>query len=289
MYNLFHVGYFVDAAHAGSLAAVARKHRVSQSAVSQAIRSLETAFGLALCHHERKSFRLTDDGKAMLRTCEEMLKAAAAVREQAQELQGGYGGVLHIASTNSLATTFLPPQVRALSNDYPQVRVTLRLANSEVLKTWLTTGEADVGVLVDDGKLRDALVCETIGTGRYVLCKRRTGAEDIFSEGLVVTRRERPEVQHVLRTLRERHGKAPPIRCEIISWEAIKNYVASAGGYGILPDYAMGSPAQGRGLCRAKVPFTMPAYELVAATAKRHGPSKNARLFLQVLRRAASP
>ena len=61
MFNLHHIQYFLDAAREGSITSASRKNRISASAVSQAIRQLELAFGTSLIEHGRNQFQLTEE------------------------------------------------------------------------------------------------------------------------------------------------------------------------------------------------------------------------------------
>jgi DNA-binding transcriptional LysR family regulator len=60
--SLTHLLYFRDAANLGSVAAAARKNFVTPSAVSQAIKNLESTFSVKLLGHNKRTFVLTDEG-----------------------------------------------------------------------------------------------------------------------------------------------------------------------------------------------------------------------------------
>ena len=60
------VELFIGAALMKSLGKSATFHHLSQSAASAAIRRVEIAFGIPLCTHEKKQFRLTLEGQLLL-------------------------------------------------------------------------------------------------------------------------------------------------------------------------------------------------------------------------------
>ncbi len=55
--NLNHLKYFFDSATAQSLSRAAQQNRVSQSAISQAIRSIENSLDCSLIEHKRNRFQ----------------------------------------------------------------------------------------------------------------------------------------------------------------------------------------------------------------------------------------
>src|SRR4051794_19816946 len=109
MINPYHLRYFVDAAKSGSLTEAAKRNRVSQSAVSQAIRSLEKSIGFSLTTHHKKVLNLTDEGKAVLKHSEGVFQSLDQLTAAIQEIGTGHAGNLKIGCTHTLAVGILPP------------------------------------------------------------------------------------------------------------------------------------------------------------------------------------
>lgn len=283
MINPYHLRYFVDAAKAGSLSEAARKNRVSQSAVSQAIRSLEKSLGFELITHQKKLFHLTDEGRVVLEQAEGVFRSLEQLAESVQNIGSGYAGVLKIGCTNTVALGPLTPILSRVGKEHPKLTPVVRIGNSEVIKDWLLEKEIDIGILVDDGFLTKDFGRTVLRNGSYVLFRgKRTQADQ---DGLVVTRRERSEVQYFLRHL-ARRSHPLRIQCEITSWEAVKNYVLLAGGYGISPDYVVEQEVVAKKLFVEKVPFKLPTYKLVVIHRANHPLGKNGKLLVELL---ASP
>ena len=59
------VELFITAAHMKNLGKSASFHHLSQSATSTAIQRVEAAFGVSLCTHEKRQFRLTREGQIL--------------------------------------------------------------------------------------------------------------------------------------------------------------------------------------------------------------------------------
>ena len=76
----------VAVADAGSFSAAARKLGRVQSAISQAIQTLETTLGVTLFDRSGKTPRLTDAGKALVGDSRALIAGAQAIRARAQSM-----------------------------------------------------------------------------------------------------------------------------------------------------------------------------------------------------------
>jgi DNA-binding transcriptional LysR family regulator len=285
MINPYHLRYFVDAAKTGSLSEAAKKNRVSQSAVSQAIRSLERSLGFQLTTHQQRVLNLTDEGKAVLDQSEGVFRSIDQLTDALQDIRSGYSGILTIACTNTVALSLLPPILSELGQLYPKLTTRVRIGNSEVIKDWLLLKDVDIGVFVDDGLLTLNFNKTTLHSGQYLLfCGRKMNRHQSVN-GLVVTRSDRREVQNILNQL-SRAASPLKIQCEITSWEAVKGYVLHAGVYGICPDYVIEDELNAKRLSIAEFPVKPPRYKLVAVTRASHPLGKKGKLFLDTLTNA---
>lgn len=282
MINPYHLRYFVDAAQTGSLSEAAKKNRVSQSAVSQAIRSLERSIGFQLTTHQKKVLILTDEGKAVLAQSESVFQSLDQLIEAIQNIASEYSGTLTIGCTNTIALGTLPPILSDLQHQYPKLITRVRIGNSEIIKDWLLNKNVDIGIFVDDGRLTRDFSKTVLRSGQYLLFRRND--KHPSRDGLVVTRSDRQEVQNILNQL-TRSAHPANIQCEITSWEAIKGYVLHAGGYGICPDYVIEDELKAKKLVIAEFPIKPPQYELIAVSRTRQPLGKNGRLFVETLTR----
>lgn len=280
MINPYHLRYFVDAAKTGSLSEAAKKNRVSQSAVSQAIRSLERSIGFQLTTHQKKVLNLTDEGKAVLTQSEGVFRSLDQLTEALQDIGTGYSGTLTIGCTNTVALGIMPAILSELGHLHPKLTTKVRIGNSEVIRDWLLRKDVDIGVFVDDGLLTRDFNKTALRSGHYLLFRGIKNHQ--ASDGLVVTRADRKEVQNILNQL-SRDGHSTKIRCEITSWEAIKGYVLHAGGYGICPDYVIEVELKAKKLSIAEFPIKAPRYKLIAVSRANQPLGKNGRLFLDTL------
>ena len=239
--NLDHLKYFHDAATLESLSAAARLNRVTQSAVSQAILKVERHFGTKLLTHKRNQFELTLAGKAALRESQKVFDSVEAMKKNvAQSANAPLSGEITLAASYSVAITLLPSKLSLFSKLHPEVKIKLRLGNSEVVRRWLLEREVKIGVVVDEVK-DDRFKARKVASGQFGLYEAIGGRSDWLSQGIFVTRQDRPEVQKLRREFLKRTGNELPIKMEITSWEVMKEFIAAGAGAGLCPDYVMTS------------------------------------------------
>src|SRR4051812_17981688 len=98
--NLNHLKYFYDAVSQGQISAAARKNRISQSAVSQAIGNLEKTLQCRLLVHQRKRLELTDAGKVAYEECKKVFDSIETFHQNVTQNYSGYRGELNLAASN---------------------------------------------------------------------------------------------------------------------------------------------------------------------------------------------
>jgi DNA-binding transcriptional LysR family regulator len=122
----------------GSMVAVARAMRVTPSAVSQRIRSLERSTGMPLTEPVGRGVRLTEAGRLLAAGAVEVAAVVARVHARLAVHRGGIGGTVDVAALPSAGVVLLPPLIAALGDD-----VELRVHDHDV-------AEADYAALARD-------------------------------------------------------------------------------------------------------------------------------------------
>lgn len=118
--------YLVAVAEEGQMTRAAKRLKVAQPALSQAVAQLETELGVKLVDRHARGVRLTRDGAAFL------IKARSALAAEADAIQTAR--TLARESRSELLVGFagLPPSITtpelfdALSSEYPKTRLTFR-------------------------------------------------------------------------------------------------------------------------------------------------------------------
>jgi len=151
--NFLHLQYFWAVAHEGNLTRVARRMRVSQSAVSVQIRKLEEALGHSLFERRGRQLVLTEAGRIALDHADAIFALARELEGTLQE-HGQERAVLRVGSMATLSRNF---QMRFLAPLFGRddVEIVVRSGALGPLLKSLEAHRIDV-VLTNQAPARDA-------------------------------------------------------------------------------------------------------------------------------------
>jgi DNA-binding transcriptional LysR family regulator len=154
---------FVQTCKTGSMAAAAKRLHMTQPAVSQIIRGLETSLASPLIDRRRRPLSLTSSGALLREAAEQILAAAQRIPSRLRELEGGVPTRLRIGLVDSLACPFVPDLLASLRGSIESLSVSAGLANS--LRQAFTEHRHDLVLTNDpmedvDGVVRHALLSE---------------------------------------------------------------------------------------------------------------------------------
>jgi LysR family transcriptional regulator, transcriptional activator of the cysJI operon len=138
---------FCDLVETASFSKAAEMNRITQSAVSQQINSLEKKFKVALIERGKKSLSVTAEGRVFLQTCKEILRAYESLSGRFQEMQTQIGGRLQIATVHSIGLHELPRHIQAFRNAFPAVEIKIDYLRSAQVYEQVTGGSADLGLV----------------------------------------------------------------------------------------------------------------------------------------------
>lgn len=149
--------YLVAVVEEGSFTRAAQRERVAQPAVSAQIRRLERTVGQQLLVRSSREVRLTGAGAALLPHARAALAAVRAGQHAVDEVADIVRGSVAIGTV-----TLHPVDVAALMadfhRDHPQVELTLRTDNSDVLLDELADGRLDAAIVsIAAGAMPDGL------------------------------------------------------------------------------------------------------------------------------------
>lgn len=164
MEQLKRMAVFAEVAAAGSLSGAARQLGMTPSAVSQHLRQLEAALGLALVHRSTRKLTLTEAGERYVEGCAAMVAAARSADQALERHRDEPEGELRIAAPIGFGG--LLASVLAPLRNYP--KLTLRLLMDDALVDVIAE-RVDIAVRV--GTQPDSsLVARKLGTLRAQLC-----------------------------------------------------------------------------------------------------------------------
>ncbi len=142
--NLNQLKYFISVAESRSFSKAAEQHFLTQAAITQQIRHLENAVGVALIDRKTRPISLTPMGEAFLREARAILLRMDSAIQRAKEASTGVTGTLRIGYTNGYEHSDLTVKLREFHHEYPNVLITCSRCNTDLLASGLVNGEFDV-------------------------------------------------------------------------------------------------------------------------------------------------
>ncbi|MBX7146036.1 MAG: LysR family transcriptional regulator [Alphaproteobacteria bacterium] len=140
---------FHAVAEAGSFTHAADSLKLSQSAISRQISSLEDSLNISLFHRHARGLILTEQGEVLYRTSHEIFTKLALTETQLKENKEKPKGSLRVTTTVALGSTWLTPKMKEFLDIYPDVRLELLLDDRELD---LSMREADVAIRLSPPK-----------------------------------------------------------------------------------------------------------------------------------------
>lgn len=138
---------FVAVADAGGFQRAADALHLSQGAVSQHVRRLESAIGRPLVERRGRGFRFTADGEKLLGRARGIL---ALHDEVLQSFGDEAGETIVIGSTEHAAAQLLPYLATILDGAVPRYRVKFRIDRGTKLRESFAAGRIDLALLLGD-------------------------------------------------------------------------------------------------------------------------------------------
>ena len=100
---------FCDLAESESFTKAAQINKITQSAVSQQISSLERQFKSLLIERSKKKFRLTREGQVLYDFSKQMIQTSDSLHSKLQEIKDIVSGTIRVATIYSIGLHDLPP------------------------------------------------------------------------------------------------------------------------------------------------------------------------------------
>lgn len=138
--------YFVAIAEEGTFTAAAVRERVAQPAVSAQIRRLERQVGQPLLDRTRRTVRLTQAGIAMLPHARAALAAVRSAQSAVDDVANLVRGTVAVGTVTSHGVD-VAQLMSDFHSDYPEVEISLRTDDSDVLIEKLRDGRLDAAII----------------------------------------------------------------------------------------------------------------------------------------------
>lgn len=139
--------YFFETVTTGSVRAAAERLGVEPSIVSRQIQLLEKELDVVLLERKGRGVVPTDMAAIVMEHCRDRQASEQALRGRLDEANGLQCGEIHIVTSEGFVDVLMSGVIDAFCQQYPGVRVTLRIAGASDAVRMVMHDEAHIGVV----------------------------------------------------------------------------------------------------------------------------------------------
>jgi len=253
--NLHQLRIFYTVARLGSFSRAAEELRISQPSVSIQVADLERSMSVDLFEQLGKRIYLTDAGRVLEDYARQILNLVEEANSALAEVAGEYRGRLTIGASSTPGTYVLPRVIGAFQERFPNVTVTLDIANTRRIQERILRNELDVGIVGWEVSshnlevlplLEDELVL-VVPPG-HQLAQAETVQAKVLRDQRVIMRERGSGTREAAEAALREAGVVLSPAMELGSNEAIKETVAAGLGVTILSTLAVAPEVAARRL-----------------------------------------
>lgn len=275
--NLTHLKFFCDAVTCKSISESAQMNFVTQSTVSQAIAKLEMVLEVKLTVHSKQKFQLTPEGKILFEESRHVFKSLFNIENKLHQNSKTVTGQLSFACTNSLGMSFVVPIYKLMQENYPQVKLNMKLGNEQLNRTRLQQNEIEFIISICNEPFSNSK--HLLKRGQFNLYQHVESPLHQIEQGLLIDFREGMFISELLNHFETENPLK--IQAELAGWEIVARFIEKNLGIGFLPDYIVQNDRYPKlTLCPIKTPLF--EYEINACFNKGIKPSIPAQAFIDL-------
>lgn len=234
---------FCDLAETGSFSLAASKNFITQSAVSQQVRSLEDRYGRELVERSKGHIRLTQAGQVLYQAGKDIVQKYKEIEDSLQTLSRSVVGTVRVATVYSVGLYELSAPLRRYLQMFPDVTVHIEYTRANKIYEEVSHSDVDLGIVAYPSKRPQILVTPFREDRLVLICapqhsfaqmqripfKKLQGEKFVGFERDVATRRA------LDRTFRQ-HGVKVQYVMEVDNIDTIKRIVEIGSGVSIVPE-----------------------------------------------------
>ncbi|AFZ55050.1 LysR family transcriptional regulator [Cyanobacterium aponinum] len=243
--TLHQLKVFETTARLGSFTKAAEELEITQPTVSSQVKQLTKTVGLPLFEQIGKQLYLTDAGKELLKTCQDVFSQLENFEMKVADLKGTKEGKLRL-SVITTATYFMPRILGAFCQLYPNIDVALQVTNHEQMQQRMSNNQDDLYILSqppEDMDLKSQPFIDNplvmIARKDHPLASRQNiSLEDLQSYPFIM-RESGSGTRQAVQNLFKEHNISVKVRLELGSNEAIKQAILGDLGISVLSKHTL--------------------------------------------------
>jgi len=248
---------FCDVIQLKGFTQAAAANSITQSAVSQRIKSLENRFGLPLIERHGSDLRLTKPGEMVYRSAKRILGEFREVEERMEEWKGKEGGIVRLAAIYSVGLYELDPFLKKFLKNHPNIDVHIEYGRASKIYQDVVNDSIDLGIVAYPSQ-RPQLGSIPLSNDELVIICRpdhpfsqhdSISLSQLDSQPFVAFHREIP-TRRAIDEILKRQGVSVVTKAEFDNIELIKRAVEIGLGISVVPSVTVRSEIQA-GLLKA--------------------------------------
>jgi DNA-binding transcriptional LysR family regulator len=164
---------FLTIMETSSISRAAEEHGLTQSALSQKLKRLETHFGLQLFQRTARSLVPLAGARALEPLVRDLVSRFDALPEAISETTATLTGTVRVGCVTGWFQSLLPETMRSIFEKAPQVRLRLHVGDTDMLQNELARGKLDFAILAEPFEFSHNLFYEPIIEENLVLFGRK--------------------------------------------------------------------------------------------------------------------
>jgi DNA-binding transcriptional LysR family regulator len=244
--NFHQLKIFYTVAQQQSITAAAFDLRLTQPAVSQQIKALETELGIALFERGGPKLRLTQAGEAFYRCTVTILHAKDEAERIIAELGAASKGKLILGANTTGGMYLLPRIVRAFKESHPETEIIFQIESTEWLYEKILENVVDLAVVggpTEDRRFGVEAICMDrlaliASPSHHLANAAKVSLKNLKDLPFVVPAQGSRTRQLVERELKAA-GITPNVVMQLMGTEAVKKAVAANLGIGFVSQFAV--------------------------------------------------
>ena len=242
---------FCDVIRLKGFTPAAAANSITQSAVSQRIKSLEKRFGNTLIERHSTELYLTKAGEAVYKGAKRILAELREMEEHLQEMAGQVGGSVKVAAIYSVGLYELDPFVRKFLKSYPGIEVQIEYSRANNIYQDIINGSIDLGIVAYPANKPQLRSIPFHEDELVLICSQNhpfsrlesISLKKLASQAFVNFQRDIP-TRKALDVMLKKHGVSVITNAEFDNIELIKRAVEINMGVALVPSMTVKSEVQ---------------------------------------------
>ncbi len=243
--TLHQLKVFEATARHGSFTRAAEELFITQPTVSSQIKQLTKAIGLPLFEQIGKRLYLTEAGKDLLKTCQDIFERLGNFEMKVADLKGTKQGQLRLGVITT-AKYFIPRILGSFCQQYPGIDISLNVTNHQNIQRRMMENEDDLYILSNPPDGMDLTTQPFLDNPLVVIAPKNhslAGKQKIPITSLdgqpFIMREYGSGTRQAVQNLLAKHKVSVQVRLELGSNEAIKQAIAGGLGISVLSQHTL--------------------------------------------------